>query len=251
MKEIIEFIKESKHLIAFTGAGVSVLSGIKDFRGKNGLYKTMDAEKIFDLDVFKKDPSFYYKNTKEFIYGLDEKEPAVTHRVLSKLEQAGYVKALITQNIDMLHQKAGSKNVIELHGSAKVHYCMKCRKETTEGRVFEQARCGEVPKCSGCGGVLKPQITFFGEALPIDALNQAITEARKADAMMVLGSSLTVYPAASLPSHVLDNGGKLMIVNDMATSYDAYATLRYDDLATVFNYLEEWLKSKDFNEFMK
>lgn len=239
MKEIIDFIKSARHLIAFTGAGVSVLSGIKDFRGKNGLYKTMDAEKIFDLDVFKSNPSFYYENTKEFIYGLDEKEPAVTHRMLSKLEEMGYIKALITQNIDMLHQKAGSKNVIELHGSAKIHYCMSCGKETTESRVFEIARRGEVPKCSSCGGVLKPCITFFGEALPMNALNEAIKEVKKADAIMVLGSTLTVYPAASLPSYVLDNGGKLMIVNDMATAYDAYATLRYEDLATVFNYLEK------------
>ena len=239
MKEIIDFIKRAKHLIAFTGAGVSVLSGIKDFRGKNGLYKTMDAEKIFDLDVFKSNPSFYYENTKEFIYGLDEKEPAVTHRMLSKLEEMGYIKALITQNIDMLHQKAGSKNVIELHGSAKIHYCMSCGMETSEKRVFEIARRGEVPKCSSCGGVLKPCITFFGEALPMNALNEAIKEVKKADAIMVLGSTLTVYPAASLPSYVLDNGGKLMIVNDMATAYDAYATLRYEDLATVFNYLEK------------
>lgn len=239
MKEIIDFIKSAKHLITFTGAGVSVLSGIKDFRGKNGLYKTMNAEKIFDLDVFKTDPSFYYKNTKEFIYGLDEKEPAVTHRVLSKLENAGYIKALITQNIDMLHQKAGSKNVIELHGSAKVHYCMSCGLETSESWVFEIARRGEVPKCKKCGGVLKPRITFFGEALPMNALNEAIKEARKADAIIVLGSSLMVYPAAAIPSYVVENGGKLMIVNDMPTSYDSYASLRYDDLATVFNYLEK------------
>jgi len=245
MKEIIDFIKGARHLIAFTGAGVSVLSGIKDFRGKNGLYKTMDAEKIFDLDVFKSNPGFYYENTKEFIYGLDEKEPAVTHRVLSKLEEKGYVKTLITQNIDMLHQKAGSKNVIELHGSAKVHYCMKCGIKTSEKSVFEVARRGEVPKCSSCGGVLKPQITFFGEALPMDALSQALKEAKNADAIMVLGSSLTVYPAASLPSYVLDHGGKLMIVNDMATPYDSYASLRYDDLATVFNYLEEEIENSN------
>jgi NAD-dependent deacetylase len=243
MQEIIDFIKNAKHLIAFTGAGVSVLSGIKDFRGKNGLYKTMNAEKIFDLDVFKRDPHFYYENTKEFIYGLDEKEPAVTHRVLSKLEEAGYIKALITQNIDMLHQKAGSKNVIELHGSAKRHYCMSCGMETSEKKVFEVARRGEVPMCSSCGGVLKPRITFFGEALPMNALNEAIKEAREADAIIVLGSSLTVYPAAALPSYVVDHGGSLMIVNDMSTPYDSIATLRYDDLATVFTYLEKEIEA--------
>lgn len=239
MKEIIDFIKNAKHLVAFTGAGVSVLSGIKDFRGKNGLYKTMNAEKIFDLDVFKRNPSFYYENTKDFIYNIDEKEPAVTHRVLAKLEKLNYVKALITQNIDMLHQKAGSKNVIELHGSPKSHYCLSCGMETSEKRVFEEARRGEVPKCSKCGGVLKPCITFFGESLPMEAMDRAIQEVRKADAIMVLGSSLMVYPAAALPIYVIDNGGKLMLVNDMPTSYDSRATLHYDDLETVFNYLEK------------
>lgn len=247
MQEIIEFIKSAKHLVAFTGAGVSVLSGIKDFRGKNGLYKTMNAEKIFDLDVFHADPSFYYSQAKDFVYNLDEKEPACTHRVLAKLEKLGFLKALITQNIDMLHQKAGNERVIEVHGSATQHYCTSCGKEGDEKAVFTKAKKGEVPHCEYCGGVIKPAITFFGESLPLKALNEAISQVAKADALMVLGSSLTVYPAAALPSYTLQHGGRIMIVNDMSTSYDSNATLKYDDLGSVFEYLEKMIDSGVFS----
>ena len=243
MQEIIDFIKNAKHLVAFTGAGVSVLSGIKDFRGKNGLYKTMDAEKIFDLDVFRADPSFYYSQAKDFVYNLDEKEPACTHRVLAILEKLGLLKALITQNIDMLHQKAGNKHVIEVHGSATRHYCTSCGKDGDKTLVFAKAKKGEVPHCEYCGGVIKPAITFFGEGLPRDALNEAMHQASQADVLMILGSSLTVYPAAALPSYTLQNKGRIMIVNDMPTSYDSNATLKYNDLATVFEYLEKAITS--------
>ena len=239
MQKIIDFIKNAKYLVAFTGAGVSVLSGIKDFRGKDGLYKTMDAEKIFDLDVFKETPSFYYSHAKDFIYNLDQKEPAVTHRVLAKLENMGILKAVVTQNIDMLHQKAGSRRVIEVHGSATHHHCIRGGFDATLEDVLEVARRGDVPTCKNCGGAMKPDITFFGEALPQKAINDAISEMRQATSLMVLGSSLTVYPAAALPSYVLEGGGALMIVNDMQTSYDQYATLRFNDLGSVFEYLEQ------------
>ncbi|WP_461257607.1 Sir2 family NAD-dependent protein deacetylase, partial [Treponema sp. R80B11-R83G3] len=126
VKELYTLIKEAKHLVALTGAGVSTLSGIRDFRGKNGLYNDMDAEKIFDISYFEKDPSFYYTMSGSFIYNLDEKEASIVHIVLGELEKRGYLKALITQNIDLLHQKGGSKNVIEIHGSPSMHYCMRC-----------------------------------------------------------------------------------------------------------------------------
>jgi len=246
MQEVIDFIKNAKHLVAFTGAGVSVLSGIKDFRGKNGLYKTMNAEKIFDLNVFRYDPSFYYSQAKDFVYNLDQKEPACTHRVLAKLEKLGFLKALITQNIDMLHQKAGNEHVIEVHGSATRHYCTSCGKDGDNEVVFAKAKRGEVPHCEFCNGVMKPAITFFGESLPIAALNEAVSHVAKADALMVLGSSLTVYPAAALPSYTLQHGGRIMIVNDMQTSYDTEATLKYDDLGSVFEYLEKVIDSGSF-----
>ena len=239
MEEIIDFIKGAKHLVAFTGAGVSVLSGIKDFRGKNGLYKTMNAEKIFDLNVFMQDPSFYYTHAKDFVYNLDEKEPACTHRVLAKLEQKGYLKALITQNIDMLHQKAGSRHVIEVHGSPSRHSCTGCSYTTSFEDVVSVARTGEVPLCPRCGHALKPDIPFFGEALPAAAITEAQLECRRADLLLVLGSSLTVYPAAALPQITLQSGGSVVIVNEQPTYFDSYAALRCTDLAETFTYLQQ------------
>jgi NAD-dependent deacetylase len=228
-------ITRAKHCVALTGAGVSTLSGIRDFRGKNGLYNDMDAEKIFDIDYFHQDPSFYYRHAGEFIYNLDEKEASVVHICLGELEKRGFLKALITQNIDLLHQKGGSKRVIEVHGSPRVHYCLRCSGVRMD---FEEAaaivRSGGLPRCPTCGGVLKPAITFFGESLPIDALREATEEAQAADLMLVLGTSLTVNPAASLPNYTLRKGGRIVIVNNMPTSLDSRAFMRFQDLGEVF-----------------
>jgi len=242
--KLFTLIKEAKHLVALTGAGVSTLSGIRDFRGKNGLYNEMDAEKIFDIEFFVKDPSFYYKQSGSFIYNIDEKEASIVHTVLGELEKRGYLKALITQNIDLLHQKGGSKNVIEIHGSPSVHYCLHCAGVRVS---FEEAAAvvkkGEMPKCPKCGRVLKPAITFFGESLPADALREAISESQKADLMLVLGTSLTVHPAASMPNYTLRSGGKIIIVNNMATPLDREALLHFDDLGTVFEEIKSLLNS--------
>ena len=240
--ELYTLIQEAKHLVALTGAGVSTLSGIRDFRGKNGLYNEMDAEKIFDLEYFTQDPSFYYSQAGSFIYNINEKEASVVHTVLGELERRGYLKALITQNIDLLHQKGGSKNVIEIHGSPQTHYCLHC---SGIRMPFDEAaaivRSGELPRCPTCGRVLKPAITFFGESLPIDALREATIESQKADVMLVLGTSLTVSPAASMPDYTLRNGGRLVIVNNMPTRLDRHAIQHFDDLATVFEGLMQCL----------
>jgi len=242
--ELFEKIKRSKHCTALTGAGVSTLSGIRDFRGKNGLYKDLDAEKIFDINYFEEDPSFYYKASQDLIYNIDEKSPSIVHRVLAGLEKRGLLKALITQNIDLLHTKAGSVKVIEIHGSPKTHYCLRC---ASVRMSFDEAAAivhsGGLPKCPKCGRVLKPAITFFGESLPIDALREATEEAQKSDLMLVLGTSLTVYPAASMPQYTLSRGGEIVIVNNMATPLDGRAVLHYDDLGEVFNALNEAIGS--------
>jgi NAD-dependent deacetylase len=235
-------IKNAGHCVALTGAGVSTLSGIRDFRGKNGLYNEMDAEKMFDISYFEKDPTYYYKTAGSFIYNIDEKEPSVVHRVLAELEQKGFLKAVITQNIDFLHQRGGSKKVIEVHGSPNVHYCLRC----AGVRVgFDEAAAlvkqGVWPTCPHCGRILKPAITFFGESLPIDALRDAETEAQRADLMLVLGTSLTVFPAAGIPQTVIRHGGELVIVNNMTTSLDQYAIFHFDDLSEVFERLQKLL----------
>jgi NAD-dependent deacetylase len=240
--ELFRRIQEAKHLVALTGAGVSTLSGIRDFRGKNGLYNDMDAEKIFDIDYFMQDPSFYYSHAGSFIYNINEKEASVVHLVLGELERRGFLKALITQNIDLLHQKGGSKNVIEIHGSPQTHYCLRCAGVRMD---FEEAaalvRAGELPKCPRCGRALKPAITFFGESLPAEALRRAVSESQDADLMLVLGTSLTVYPAASMPDYTLRSGGELVIVNNMPTPLDRQAAQRFDDLGEVFEGLRRCL----------
>jgi len=239
IKELSEKISGAKHCVALTGAGVSTLSGIRDFRGKNGIYNDMDAEKIFDIGYFEKDPFFYYKAAASFIYDLDSKEPSIVHIVLAELEKRGLLKAIITQNIDLLHEKAGSLRVIEIHGSPKIHYCLRC---AGVRMPFEEAaasvRSGAVPRCPSCGRVLKPAITFFGESLPAEALREAVDESQKADLMLVLGTSLTVYPAASIPQYTLMNGGEIVIVNEMPTPLDSRAALRFGDLGEVFEGLK-------------
>ncbi|MDR2393676.1 MAG: NAD-dependent deacetylase [Treponema sp.] len=246
MVELFNKIVSARHCVALTGAGVSTLSGIRDFRGKNGLYKDMDAEKIFDIDYFDTDPSFYYKAAGSFIYNIHEKDASVVHTTLGTLESKGFLKAVITQNIDLLHQKGGCRRVIEIHGSPAMHYCRHCGDSAETVMEFDAVaalvKAGEVPRCSRCGSVLKPGITFFGESLPVKALMEAEAEARQADLMLVLGTSLTVYPAASIPQIPLRAGGHIVIVNDMETPMDRYASLRFTDLGEVFEGLAELLR---------
>jgi NAD-dependent deacetylase len=235
-------IMKARRCVALTGAGVSTLSGIRDFRGKNGLYKEMDAEKIFDIDYFMQDPSFYYSRAASLIYNINEKEASVVHTVLGELERRDHLKALITQNIDLLHQKGGSRHVIEIHGSPRFHYCLRCagvRMDFEEAAVL--VRAGGMPTCPGCGRVLKPAITFFGESLPAEALREAVIEAQNADLMLVLGTSLTVTPAASLPDYTLRNGGEVVIINNMPTPLDFRAVQRFEDLSEVFGELNRLL----------
>ena len=245
IRNLYDKIKQAKYCTALTGAGVSTLSGIRDFRGKDGLYNDMDAEKIFDIAYFEKDPSFYYKASASFIYNLDEKMPSVVHLVLAELERQGFLKALITQNIDLLHEKAGSAHVIEIHGSPKIHYCLRCpgiRMPFEEAAAL--AGAGELPRCPKCGKVLKPAITFFGEMLPADALREAVDEAQKSDLMLVLGTTLTVYPAASMPQYTLRQGGEIVIVNNMPTPMDSISALHFDDLGEVFEGLKVLMEAK-------
>jgi NAD-dependent deacetylase len=264
IEELFELITHARHGIALTGAGVSTLSGIRDFRGKNGLYNEAGTEKIFDIDYFRQDPSFYYTAAASFIYNIDEKEASVVHTTLGALEAGGFLKAVITQNIDLLHQKGGSRRVIEIHGSPSIHYCPRCSDSyAVEGLAiappaepfppgslmrFQEAaplvKAGEMPRCTFCGGVLKPAITFFGESLPAGALNNAQSEAYGADLMLVLGTSLTVHPAASLPELTLRVGGKIVIVNNQPTPLDRRAALRLSDLGEVFEGLSSLLTNK-------
>ena len=239
IQRVVDLIQQAHHCVAFTGAGISTLSGIRDFRGKNGLYKQPETAEMFDIDVFHQNPSIYYRLASEFIYGLDKKEPSIVHTVLAKLEAQGILKAVITQNIDLLHQKAGSKTIFEIHGSPEIHTCQNCKTTFPFSQVMHIAEKGEVPHCKKCGGVLKPNITFFGESLPLHALKASEEHAKKADVMLVLGSSLTVYPAAALPEITVHSGGKLVIVNEQATHLDRYSTVHLSDLQETFEALDK------------
>lgn len=234
MNQLIEMIQEASYLVVFTGAGVSTLSGIRDFRGKQGIYREFDADRLFDLHFFLKDPSYYYLNTKNFIYNLDSKQPSLVHLECARLEQKGIVRSLITQNIDLLHQKAGSRRVIELHGSPEIHRCLECEKSFSFDWIAERVKRDEVPWCDRCGGIVKPGVTFFSEMLDADVLEQARQEALRADLMLILGSSLVVHPAASIPYFTLDHGGRLAIINDGETPLDPHAAFRHNDLETCF-----------------
>lgn len=239
--ELAQLISGSRHCVALTGAGISTLSGIPDFRGPDGLYrrKDIDANRIFDLHYFMSDPSYYYIHAGDFLYNLDEKEPNIVHTTLAKLEKKGIIKAIITQNIDLLHQKAGSHAVYELHGSPLHHHCLQCGMEYSFETIAPHARRKETPRCEKCGGIIKPDIVFFGEALPEEALARSEQHARKADLMLVLGSSLTVYPAAAIPEVTLQCGGKLAIINASPTHLDRHAVWKGADLAESFAALAE------------
>ncbi len=230
MNTLIEKLKNAHHVAVFTGAGVSTLCGIPDFRGPQGLYKQPNADRIFDIEWFRRDPAIYYRGCAELVYGLKNYSPGPVHKALARLEQAGVVKGIITQNIDMLHQKSGSMRVYEIHGSPILHHCFGCGCEKTFDEIctlFEQT---EVPRCEHCGEAYKPDITFFGEMLPEKAFEGAIELAQRADLLLVLGSSLTVNPAALIPPLTIRAGGEIVIINAQPTLLDDRAVLRYSDL---------------------
>ncbi len=243
MKGGIEKIERAGCVAVFTGAGISTLCGIPDFRGPQGFYKQPDAERIFDVEWFRRDPSVFYKGCRELVYGLKRFSPGPVHQAVTRLEQAGIVKGVITQNIDMLHQKAGSRTVYEVHGSPALHHCFGCGREKTFDEICAMLETVAVPRCERCGEAYKPDITFFGETLPERAFDDAVALAQKADLMLVLGSSLTVHPAAMIPPLTVRAGGELVIVNAQPTPLDRLATLFLPDLADFAHaILDAWAK---------
>lgn len=215
------FIQSSDNIVFFGGAGVSTESGIPDFRSKDGLYNQKykyPPEEILSHSFFMENTEEFYKFYKEKMNSL-KYEPNIAHLKLAELEKKGKLKAVITQNIDGLHQKAGSQNVLELHGSVLRNYCMKCGKFYNAEFVFTSK---EVPRCS-CGGVIKPDVVLYEEALNDEILNKSISAIRDADLMIVAGTSLTVYPASGLINFY--NGSKLVLINRENTQYDRKANL--------------------------
>ena len=224
----IEQLKQ-KNVVVFTGAGMSTASGIKDFRGSNGLYKeNVNAETILSHSYFVSYPEEFYKFFRDKL--INDVKPNEAHYLIKELEEQGYVNALITQNIDNLDNIAGTKNVIELHGNAENFYCINCNKKYS---IDDIKKMDLVPKCT-CGGILRPDIVLYEEPLDNYKLMHAMEEIKKAKTLLVIGSSLLVNPAAALVHDFIvdmrfDNNKKLFIVNKGQTAYDGFAKdTKYD-----------------------
>jgi len=222
--EIARELKKVKRVVAFTGAGVSEESGIPTYRSKGGIWIKYDPSKYASLEGFNENPSYYWEFFKESRKSVLEKaRPNPAHYALAELEKIGKLKCVITQNIDGLHQSAGTKDVIELHGTTKTFRCRKCEKRYTLNDVNELLETQLPPKCSKCNDIIRPNVIFFGEILPEDAINRAIREAEQSDFLIAVGSSLVVYPAAQIPMTAKEHGAKLLIVNLEETGMDFMA----------------------------
>ena len=220
---LAELIRESQPCVVLTGAGVSTESGIPDFRSPTGIWAEFDPLEYASIEAFRRDPakvwSFY---TPRFAM-LTEAAPNDAHRALAALEEAGYVQAIVTQNIDLLHERAGSRDVIEVHGSIRTSSCRSCGASYLLAEVVALLEREPAPSCVVCGGILKPDVVFFGELLPERAIERASELARAA--RLVVGSSLEVYPVAGLPLETVQAGGRLAIVNRDPTPFDGDAEL--------------------------
>lgn len=235
IKKLQELIDSSENIVFFGGAGVSTASGIKDFRSKDGLYNMKydyPPEEILSHHFFVSHTKEFYKFYRDKMNCLD-KLPNECHLYLTKLEEKGKLKAIITQNIDGLHQKAKSKNVIELHGSIYRNRCMDCNKFYDEKIVFNSK---DIPKCS-CGGVIKPEVVLYEESLDATVINSTIKYISNSDLLIVAGTSLTVYPASGFINYF--KGKNLVIINKMTTSFDNIADLVInDDIEHIFSNLK-------------
>lgn len=221
-------VREAKRIVAFSGAGISTESGIPDFRSPGGVWTRYDP-RDFTFDRFVSSAEarkLYWARSAEFYQVIQRAEPNAGHRALVELETAGKLLALVTQNVDGLHQKAGhaADRVIELHGNATRVSCLRCGKQWPRGEVQGWLRDGvEVPTCDACGGILKPMTVSFGQAMPVEATARAFRLAGECDLLLCVGSSLQVYPAAAIVPTAKEAGARLVLVNLAPTDHDAMA----------------------------
>jgi NAD-dependent deacetylase len=212
--------------LAFTGAGISAESGIPTFRGEGGLWTKYDPVKVASLDYFMADPSAYWKVAKERGSVALAARPNSGHHALAALEAAGHLVAVATQNTDGLHQDSGSRRVIELHGSGRTVECLDCGNREPRSEVQARLEVEMPPRCRICGGkLLKPTVVLFGEQMPQAAVQEAFALARDADVMLVVGSSLVVYPAAEIPVVAVRSGASLIVINAEPTPLDEIAAV--------------------------
>jgi NAD-dependent deacetylase len=220
-------IRERQPCVVLTGAGVSTESGIPDFRSDSGIWAEVDPFEVASIQAFKKDPARVWSFYRERIYLLRDAEPNAAHLALAELERRGLVSAIVTQNIDTLHSRAGSREVIEVHGSIRSAQCLRCLWVEPADQVLAQLEERSAPTCVQCGEMLKPSVTLFGELLPADAMERATRLARTAKLVLVVGSSLEVWPVAGLPLEAR----AFAIVNRGPTALDDRALLKVDAAA--------------------
>jgi NAD-dependent deacetylase len=228
---LAELIRRLQPCVVLTGAGVSTESGIPDFRSPTGLWARFDPLEYGSIAAFRSDPLRVWSFYKPRVAMLTGAEPNAAHLALAELERLGFVEAVVTQNIDLLHGRAGSRQVVEVHGSIRTATCPGCGERYELERVLELLAEADAPACPACGELLKPDVVFFGELLPPEAIERATELARRARLLLVVGSSLEVFPVAALPAETIDAGGELAIVNRGPTQYDSQAALRIDGSA--------------------
>jgi len=231
-----DLLRRSRYAIALTGAGISTPSGIPDFRSPgSGLWETVNPMQVASLHAFRRHPRAFYDWIRPLAKTLAEAKPNPGHLALAQLERQGILKAIITQNIDGLHQQAGSTEVLEVHGHLRSATCINCyRVQHTDQLIEAFLTSHEIPRCSHCGGILKPDAVLFGEQLPAEVVNAAMSHIRSADLMLIAGSSLEVVPVCRLPMRIHRQGGRLIVVNLTPTGADGVAdVVIHEDVAEV------------------
>ncbi len=226
-QQLADLLRASRFTVALTGAGISVPSGIPDFRSPGtGLWTKVDPMKVAHIDAFHRDTRRFWAYYRPRFETLADKEPNAAHQALAELEARGLLEAVITQNIDLLHRKAGSKRVIEVHGSIATSSCTTCGARYPLGEVEGLFDDDGVATCAGCMGKVKPDVVLFGELLPEPAIAQAQALCERAELLVCIGSSLEVHPVAGLPELTLAAGGGLAIVTQSSTPYDQDAAVK-------------------------
>jgi len=223
--DLASLIRDRGPAVVLTGAGMSTESGIPDFRSAEGIWSEVDPFEVASIEAFRRDPLRVWRWYGPRIGSLLAAEPNAGHVALAALEAAGHVSVVVTQNIDLLHTRAGSADVIEVHGSIARFPCLACGSEESLDAVLIQLETREAPVCTGCGTIVKPGVVMFGELLPADAIERAERLARETRLLVVVGSSLQVWPVAGLPRDTVGGGGSVAIVNLEETPYDTHAAL--------------------------
>jgi NAD-dependent deacetylase len=213
-------IKHARRAVAFTGAGISAESGLGTFRGRDGLWSRYDPAEVASIESFKREPRKFWEFAREIGWIFLTAKPNAAHMALAELESMKRLDSVITQNVDGLHQRAGSKHVVEIHGNVGRMICTRCSATCATERILDRIAQQEVPTCDRCGGTLKPDIILFGEPLPDRAFDQALKKVRSADLLLAVGTSLEVYPAATLPEIAKKGGAKVVSINSERTPWD-------------------------------